>query len=163
EAAQSRIAACTTSVPTTLRGFRRKTVTSIIPISVPLPAEESPITKPVAAPMPTAAILWRGGGSAASPASVCVVGGGAPAREGEPPKEGCGTHHQQAAGEDREDRLVELVPQVAFQEAQEPDAEQRHRNAADRHPVDERQVHRLKLQVAPGARGLGDRRVEDVG
>ena len=36
---------------------KRNTVISMIAISVPLPAELRPITKPVVAPMPTAATL----------------------------------------------------------------------------------------------------------
>jgi len=56
-AAQSRIAAWKTSVPTTRCGVRRKIAISMIAITVPLPAELRPITKPVVAPIATAAIL----------------------------------------------------------------------------------------------------------
>ena len=58
-AAQSRIAAWKTSVPTTFFGARRKTAISRIAITVPEPAEVMPITKPVVAPITTAATLWR--------------------------------------------------------------------------------------------------------
>ena len=58
-AAQSRIAAWKTSVPTTLFGVSRKTAISRIAITVPEPAEVIPITNPVVAPIVTAAILWR--------------------------------------------------------------------------------------------------------
>ena len=46
-AAQSRIAAWKMSVPTTRCGVSRKIAISAIAISVPLPAEVRPITKPV--------------------------------------------------------------------------------------------------------------------
>ncbi len=47
------------SVPTTRRGESRKTVIRRIAITVPEPAEVTPITKPVVAPITIAAILWR--------------------------------------------------------------------------------------------------------
>ena len=44
-------------MPTTLRGVSRNTAISMIAITVPLPAELRPITKPVVAPIATAATL----------------------------------------------------------------------------------------------------------
>jgi hypothetical protein len=82
--------------------------------------------------------------------------------EEEAAEERGGTDDQQAAGEDREDRLVEVVPEPALQVVEEPDARDRGWDATRRHPVDERHVHRLQLQVPPAAGGLGNRRVEDV-
>ena len=58
-AAHSRIAAWKTSVPTTCRGAIRYSTIRNTAISVPLPAEVSPMTKPVVAPITTAATLWR--------------------------------------------------------------------------------------------------------
>ena len=58
-AAQSRTAAWKTSVPTTRCGVSRKIAISAIAISVPLPAEVRPITKPVVIPVITAAMMWR--------------------------------------------------------------------------------------------------------
>ena len=58
-AAQSRIAAWKTSVPTTRCGVSRKIAIRAIAISVPLPAEVRPMTKPVRTPVATAAMMWR--------------------------------------------------------------------------------------------------------
>ena len=58
-AAQSSTAAWKMSVPTTRCGVSRKIAISAIAISVPLPAEVSPITKPVVDPGITAAMMWR--------------------------------------------------------------------------------------------------------
>ena len=58
-AAHSRTAAWKMSVPTTRWGVSRKIAISAIAISVPLPAEVSPITNPVTTPVTTAAMMWR--------------------------------------------------------------------------------------------------------
>jgi len=71
--------------------------------------------------------------------------------------------HQQAGGEDREHSLVEVVAEPSLQQVEGPDPSDRGGNAAGGHPPGERQVHRLQLQMAPAAGGLGDRGVEDVG
>ena len=78
-------------------------------------------------------------------------------------QERCGTDHEQAGGEDGKDRLVELVAELTLEDVEDPDAQDRHRHAPDCHPVDERHVDRLQLQVAPTARRLGDRGLGDVG
>ena len=89
----------------------------MIPISVPLPAELSPITKPVVAPIATAATLWRRVHLEVV-ALLDLVG------EEEAAEQGGGPDHQQAAGEDGENRLVELLsPSLPLQVVEEPDAE----------------------------------------
>jgi hypothetical protein len=83
-------------------------------------------------------------------------------RQEEPPEKGGGADHQQAGGEDREHGLIELVPELSLQQVEDPDTEDRQRDAARCHPVDERDVHGLELQVPPAAGRLGDRGVGDV-
>jgi len=58
-AAHSRTAAWKTSVPTTRCGVSWKIAIRAMAISVPLPAEVNPITKPQVAPVTIAAMMWR--------------------------------------------------------------------------------------------------------
>ena len=97
-AAQSRIAAWKTSVPTTFFGERRKTAISRIAITVPEPAEVIPITKPVVAPITTAAILWRR-------LTLEVVALFDQVAEDQRPRQGDDPDHQQGAAEHRVDEF----------------------------------------------------------
>ena len=71
-AAQSRIAAWNTSVPTTRCGESRNSRISPTAISAPLPAEVTPSTKPTHSPSTTAAILWRRSISIVSRSRSCM-------------------------------------------------------------------------------------------
>ena len=144
-AAQSRIAAWKTSVPTTFFGVRRKTAISRIAITVPEPAEVIPITKPVVAPIATAATLWRRSTSKSLALFDQVA-------EDQRPRQGDDPDHQQGAAEHRvDDRVEPLFADRAPEDRDRPDAADRGRDAAGGEPRDQPHVDRAHPQVAPAA------------
>ena len=102
-AAQSRIAAWNTSVPTTRVGTRRKIRIRPTAISAPLPAEVTPSTKPTNTPSTTAPTLWRRAiGNSVALAFMEAL---------QESSRQCGRPaQQQRAGQDREQQVVEVPP-----------------------------------------------------
>jgi hypothetical protein len=114
---------------------------------VPEPAEVTPMTKPVVAPLDVEAV-----------ALVDQVS------QDQGPRQGDDPDHQESASEHGVDERVEPVfADVLLQDRDDRDPDHRRRHAAEGEPLDQLHVHRLHPQVAPAADRLRHRRVEDVG
>ena len=155
-AAQSRIAAWKTSVPTTRCGESLNSRISPTAISAPLPAEVTPSTKPTETPSATAAILWRRSISIVSRSRACIRFSRARTSVAVPVRSSAQARSAITVSS-------KSLPEPVLEQRQDVDAEDGRRHRPERHPGGQLEVDGALLPVLVAADRLRDRGVGEVG